>query len=369
MRCSAFGACVCGFVLAAVQICAAATQMGMEPGAVELKSAGPLTFGMQGVLFAGDPAAASVFALSVDDKAADPNNVTINVPDLNARVAEALKVDAKQVQINRLAVNPTSGNVYLTVTAGEPKQVSLVRVDGSGQVQKVALENIKYAKAQLPAPPTDAANAANPRRGNPRAQSINDIAWTEGKVMVAGLAGENPLAGVQEIPFPFTDGATWSNVEIFHGSHGRVEDAAPVRAMVPFKVGGEPVLLTGFTCTPLVMFPLNTLEPGKKVHGKTIAELGNGNTPIAMFIYNKDGKDYLLMSNTNHGLMKISTEGIQENAGINAPVRGTPTAGQPFESIKSLKGVLQMDRLNEGHFVYLTKTADGTFALQTADLP
>ena len=226
---------------------------------------------------------------------------------------------------------------------------------------------MKFSKCELPSPPKDTAAAG--RRGNPRDQSINDLAWTSSRLIVAGLAGENPLAAVQEIPFPFSTNATWTDVEIYHGSHGRVEDAAPVRTLVPFRVDGQPVLLAGFTCTPLVMFPLDSLQAGKKVRGKTIAELGNGNQPLNMFVYNKDGKDFVLMSNSRRGVMKISTDKIQENEGIQAPVRGMQTAGQPFESISSLRGVVQMDRLNNDHLVYLAKADNGALTLQTAELP
>ena len=71
-----------------------------------------------------------------------------------------------------------------------------------------------------------------------------------------------------------------------------------MRAFVPFVIDGEPHLLAGFQCTPLVKFPLNALNPGKKVTGTTVAELGNRNRPYDMIVYEKDGKDYLLMANT-----------------------------------------------------------------------
>ena len=361
-----------GVVLAAmlcvsISPCAAADTWGMETGSVTLKSAGPMAFGPQGILFVGDPSAAMVYAIATNDPAGNASKVNVNVPDIAARVAEALAVDEKQLQLGRLAASPTSGNVYMSVNITEPKSAALVRIDAKGKVSKVGLDNVKFAKCELPSPPKDVAAAG--RRGNPRDQSINDLAWTNSRLIVAGLAGENPLAAVQEIPFPFSTNATWTDVEIYHGSHGRVEDAAPVRTLVPFRVDGQPVLLAGFTCTPIVMFPLDSLEAGKKVRGKTIAGLGNGNQPLNMFVYNKDGKDFLLLANSRRGVMKISTDKIQENEGIQAPVRGMQTAGQPFETIGSLRGVVQMDRLNNDHLVYLAKADNGALTLQTAELP
>ena len=49
-----------------------------------------------------------------------------------------------------------------------------------------------------------------------------------------------------------------------------------------------------------------------KIKGRTIAELGNMNTPLDMIVYQKDGKDYLLLANDRRGVMKIPTEGIDQ---------------------------------------------------------
>ena len=63
------------------------------------------------------------------------------------------------------------------------------------------------------------------------------------------------------------------------------------------------------------------LKPGAKVMGTTIAELGNGNRPIDMVVYNKDGRDFLLMSNNSRGVMKIPTEQFGSATAITAPSR------------------------------------------------
>jgi hypothetical protein len=141
-----------------------------------------------------------------------------------------------------------------------------------------------------------------------------------------------------------------------------------VRTFVPFTIDGEPTLLAGFTCTPLVKFPLDSLKSGQKVRGTTVAELGNRNQPLDMIVYKKDGKNFLLLSNSARGVMKISTEKIRENAGLSEPVRGGGTAGQPYETIKELQGVEQMDRLNDDYAVVLIK-GEGGSDLKTVELP
>ena len=86
-----------------------------------------------------------------------------------------------------------------------------------------------------------------------------------------------------------------------------------------------------------------------------------------MIAYRKDGKDFLLLSNSARGVMKISTENIARNEGITTAVPGT--AGQAYETIKELQGVVQLDQLNEDNVVVIVQSADGTQDLRTVPLP
>ena len=96
---------------------------------------------------------------------------------------------------------------------------------------------------------------------------------------------------------------------------------------MPYTVDGQPTLIAGYLCTPLVKIPLAALNPGTKIVGTTIAELGNRNRPIDMMVYKKDGKEFLLMSNTDRGVMKIPTATFATETPITAPVP-TGTAGR-----------------------------------------
>src|SRR5205807_6754604 len=147
-----------------------------------------------------------------------------------------------------------------------------------------------------------------------------DIAFFEDRLLVAGLSNEEFASTFRAIPFPFKTVANGTSVEIYHGSHGRFEFRAPIRTFVPFKVGNEPQLLAAYTCTPLVQFPISDLKPGAKIKGKTVAELGNRNRPIDMIVYQKGGKDYLLLANNSRGVMKISTDKIENAEPISKPV-------------------------------------------------
>ena len=135
---------------------------------------------------------------------------------------------------------------------------------------------------------------------------------------------------------------------------------------MPYTVNNTPHLIAGYLCTPLVKFPVSALTGSQKVVGTTIAELGAGNRPIDMLVYRKDGVEFLLMSNTSRGVMKIPTAGFGSAAPITARVGGT--AGIAYETIATMTGVLQMDLLDAQRTVVIAKDSAG-LKLQSVSLP
>ena len=356
---------ICFSVILLVAGTSVAAPWGMKSGAPSLKSAGPLAFGPDGVLFVGDTKSATIFAVDTGDKEGTPEEVDLHVHGLDGKIAELLKQE--NVRINDLAVNPQSGNVYLSVTAGSGNSPRIVRVLATGEVEALPLEKINFSKVVLPNPPEDKIQGR--RRRNNRDASITDIAFQDGRLLVSGLSSDDASSKVREILFPFEEADNGASIEIFHGAHGRYEDNAVVQTFVPFTIDGEPHLLAGFTCTPLVKFPIKQLQPSKKVTGTTVAELGNRNRPYDMIVYEQNGKDYLLMANSARGVMKISTDDIERSEGITKPVSRGGLAGQSYETIEQLKGIVQLDRLNAGHAVVVAQHEDGSHDLHTIDLP
>lgn len=348
----------------------AGTNHGLKKGTPELKSAGPMTFGPDGILFIGDPKAASVFAVATDDTKGDPAKAKVNVDGVKQKVASMLGTTPAQTSIVDVAVNPASGNVYLSVARGNGPNATpvMMRVDTAGSLSEFSLKDVAFAKATLPNPAEDKEFTRRGRKQNNRAYSITDLAYVNEQVIVAGLTNEDFASNLRSIRFPFSDEVTsGSSVEIFHGAHGGLETRSPVRTFVPITFGGEPQIIAAYTCTPLVRFPLADLKPGKKVQGTTVAELGNRNRPLDIIAYKKGGKNFLLMANSSRGVMKISTEDIESREGIDERIRGT--AGQPYDTIKELTDVTQLDQLNETHAVILTESRDGKSALKTIMLP
>jgi hypothetical protein len=363
MRAKLLLSCAVLVALATVSTISAA-DWGLKKGNADLKSAGPLAFGPDGILLVGDTKAATVFAIDTGDASGEPGKVSYSIKGLNEKVAEVV---GQSVTINDVIVNPASGNVY--VSANADGKAAIVRIDASGALSQVKLEGIGVAKVALPNPPEDKVQG----RGNPRDESITDLAYSDGKVLVSGVspnpAGGRPLSTVRELAFPLTSADAGVNVEIYHGAHGGLENFSTVRTFVPFNVDGEPSVLAGFTCTPLVRFDVKSLKSDKPVRGTTVAELGNRNRPYDMIVYEKGGESWLLMANSARGVMKISTNDIGRSEGITAPVGGGGVAGQEYKTIEELKGVVQLDQLNDSHAIILVQHEGGSQDLATIELP
>lgn len=342
----------------------AAELFGLVPGTVELQSAGPLSFGPSGVLFIGDAKAAKVYAINTEDEKTGGSG-EFNIENLSERLSAAM--GGQDVSVKDLAVNPETGNAFLSLTAGGKPGIARVLADGS--VQPLNLDKIAHASVTLPNAPEDKVVSRGRRSSNPRESSITDLAYTAGRVLVAGLAaGESPSA-VREFDFPFNESASGIRVEIYHAAHGKSEDYAPIQTFVPFNIGGEPSLLAGYICTPLVKIPVSKFDNQSTIKGTTVAELGNRNRPLDMIVYKKNGKDFLLMANSARGVMKISTDNLDQNTGLTEPVRGGGVAGQPYETVASLEGVVQLDKLNDKHALVVVQTENSPLSMRAVELP
>lgn len=354
--------------LVAVSVSSAADLYRLPSGKVELQSAGPLAFGPDGLLLIGDTKQAAVFAIQTGDKSGNPAAARYSVENVAGVIGERLGAKAADVTINDLVVNPLSGNLYFSVAVANSGP-AIVRLDSSGAVTRIGLDNIPFSKAQLPNAPEDKVVGEGPRARNNRADSITDLAWVDGQVIVSGLSSASAPSNVRALAFPFSESNAGASLEIYHAAHGRSEDYAAIRTFIPFNIDGKPSLLAGFVCTPLVRFPLSAVEPGEKVRGTTVAELGNRNRPLDMIVYKRDGQTFLLLANSARGVMKISTADIERQEGLTKPVTGGGTAGQPYETIEALAGTVQLDKLNDEHAVVLLQSGNGPANLKTVPLP
>jgi hypothetical protein len=339
----------------------------MKPGKADLKSAGVMAFGPDGILFVGDSAGAAIYALDTGDRTPMSKAAKHNISALNVKIAGMLGSTPDQILINDLQVNPISKKAYVSVSRGRgPDAIPVIlHISGDGKMDELSLDDINHSSAAL----SNAPGAEDKdRRGRPlRVQAITDLAYVDGRVFVAGLSNEEFASKLRSIPFPFEEVDNGASVEIFHGAHGRWETRSPVRTFVPYEIQAESHLLAAYTCTPLVKFPISDLKPGTKVVGTTIAELGNRNRPLDMVIYKKGGVDHILMSNSSRGVMKMSTKNIETFGGITDKIGDT--AGLPYETIAELKGVQQLDLLDEKNAVLIVQSDSGSLDLKTIAVP
>jgi hypothetical protein len=357
---------VIGVALAAGRFALTPVPVAAADAGPQMTAIGPLTFGPDGVLFAADTPSATVYALDLGAAASGGAPGVQSVDGIDQKIAALLGTDAKEIIVTDMAVHPRTRNAFISVMRGQGTggRPALLRVDGTGAIQVVSLDAMKHSKVTLP----NAPNAGtNPQR-DPRQQSITDMAFTDGRLYIAGLSNEEFASKLRAVKYPFAAADNGTSVEIFHGNHGQFETRSPVFAFVPYTIGNTPHLVAGYLCTPLVKFPIANLQPGSKIVGTTIAELGNRNRPIDMVVYKKDGREFLLMSNTARGVMKIPTDGFATASAITQPVT-SETGGVPYETVSTMKRIEQLDLLDGTRSIVLTRADGGTLNLATVALP
>src|SRR5215510_9471502 len=202
------------------------------PGAGSvMQSIGPLAFGPDGTLFAADNKAATIYALDLGAQAAGTKAGASDVSGIDQKIAALLGTDAASIAVTDLAVHPKTHNAYIAVMrgAGADAKPALLRVDGDGKVQAIALDTVTFTSVALSNAPASAEG-----RRNPRADSVTDMAFVSGKLIVAGLSNEEFASKLRSFTYPFATADAGTSVEIFHGNHGQLETRAPVYTFIPY---------------------------------------------------------------------------------------------------------------------------------------
>lgn len=340
-----------------------ALREGFVNGTPEIRHLSALAFGPDGILLIGDSKSAAVFAVDTKDNTSADKGAAVDMKKFDTKVAEALGTTADKINISDIAVNPISKNIYCAVHTldGTP---ALLKIAGD-KISAVSLKDVSYSTAAITNAP---AEDAKDQRGRPlRISSVVDIGYADGKVMVTGLSNQEFSSTFSSMPFPFTKAQDQSSLEIYHAAHQQYETFAPIRTFTPADLGGKKFIVASFTCTPLVLFPVDDLKPGKHVKGRTVAEMGSGNQPLDMISMSRNGEQYLLMSNSNRPLFKVKYKDIESFQGsITTPVvEPYATVGVEFLSVPMVN-VLQLDKLDEAQIVVLQRRASGDLDLYTS---
>lgn len=357
---------------------------GLEVGTPGIKSVGPLAFGPEGILFLADNMGATIFAIAVRDSDEANEQHSINVENLDTPLAAYLGCSRDDIFIRDMTVHPSSQNVYLSVMrgSGDAAVPVLIKVGADGTISEVTLEDVPFSQTLIEDAPAEDDARLEPRlvQGNRegevmtrgdvsfrltretlRTVTVTDMEYVDGQLLVAGASNEEFSSTFRRIPFPFNGNTQTNSLEIFHVSHGKYETASPIRTFVPY--GDNTSILASYTCTPVVRFSLDDLKSGTQVKGKTVAELGWGNTPLGMVSYVRDGEEYLLVSNARHPLMKIACKDIDRQGPLTQP---TEPVGAPRQELPH-QGVGLMAKLNVSHVLMLQEDDAGNIHIRSYD--
>jgi hypothetical protein len=336
---------------------------GFVNGNPEIKSVSALAFGPNGILFVGDSKSATVFAIDTKDVDKVEKAPQVDVKKIDQKIATALGTDVQNLTITEIVVNPISKKVYVGagLADGTP---AVLKIEGD-KITALNLKEVSYTSMPLTNAP---AEDAKDTRGRPlRGMSISDMGFYDGKVMLSGLSNQEFASTFRVIPFPFTKQQDQASLEIYHAAHAQYETAAPIRTFTVSEIGGRKYLIASYTCTPLVLFPMDDLKPGTHVKGRTVAEMGSGNSPLDMITMKKGNDLFLIMANSSRPVFKVKYKSIESFAGqLTTPVEEPfATAGVEFISLPVVN-VLQMEKLDDSQFVLLQRKSNGDLDLWTA---
>ena len=358
--------------------------------AQQIQSLSTMEFGDEGTLFIGDNVSGAILAFDFTREHKTTKKFEVNVYGIDAQVAAVLGTSQGSVHINDIAVHPTSGEVYLSVTRGHGMDAlpALVKVDTHNQVHVIDLATTKFTSQILNnLPDTDQRMALRGTMGasptkkeiakskrSLRTLSIVSMEYYKGELFVSGISNEDFSSVLRRMSYPFSGTESISNVEMFHIAHDQYETRAPIRSMVVKEIDGADQLIAAYTCSPLVLIPLSELKDDAKVKARTIGDMGNGQ-PIDMVSFNLNGKEMLFITNNSRSPRVIPLDGLNNAKVVTekdfkrgpkldlGPVIPYGPIGQP---IMFTGTSLRIDLLNERQFVSLNRDAEtGSLDLET----
>ena len=276
-----------GFMMSSERLANEAT-LSLEK--ISLKGATVLAFGPDNVLFIGDSKGGEVHAVMTEaQEVSDP--IPFNHLDFDLKIAEALEIQPRDLIVSDMKVHPVSQEAYIAVKRGHqpdaPSMIAIVSPMGD-DIRFLEVDDVERISIKNPA-----SDELTFWRDIPASSlTITDMDYYDGHLYVAGLSNGEFASTLRKIAYPFDESQeAVGSIEIYHAIHFQNETRAPIRTMAIEELEGVPTLIASYTCTPLVTIPLSEVQEGGHIKGKTIAELGYGNTPIDMITYMTQEQD------------------------------------------------------------------------------
>jgi len=325
--------------------------------AADVKSVSRLAAGPGNVIFVADWKAARVHALELPPAVKKPGGSTFNILDLEELLSR--QVGGARVTVEDMVVRPGSDEVIVALNYGPARLPALVTVTSDKKARRIDLKAAKSTSTALRNAPTT--DYSFWHETPERSFTVTDMKWRDVQLFVAGLSNQDFSSTLRRLPYPFSDKQAITSVEIFHGGHNLIETRAPIRAMSFASWGGKSYLVAAYTCTPLVLIPMDELKDGAHIRGKTVAELGYGNTPADMISFSKteQGKteDYMLLINFNRVANVIPVSQLQAadaRPGIEKVVQFGQITGLDVTQAP-LSGTMRVDNLDDKSFILLRR--------------
>ncbi|MFK7997932.1 MAG: hypothetical protein AB8B87_27665 [Granulosicoccus sp.] len=294
---------------------------------LDIKFAGALEFAEDGTLFVGDNYNGAIYAFEMPVTSGPEQIMANSVANIDAKIAELLGVGISAIEINDMAAHPLSQDLYISVTriGSSTSQPALIQVTRDQQINLVDLASFTFQKQALvefpegettfgvrgigPSGPLirDVAKGEIPLR----TLAIMDMEFYDGELFVAGVAHDNFLSSLRRISYPFDGKQNIANVEMYHITHDQYESRAPIRAMSVQEIDGKPQLIAAYTCSPIVLVPLEDIKEGAKISANTIMDYGNGQ-PLDMIPFDMGGQTMLFVTNDSRSPQVIPIAGLQE---------------------------------------------------------
>jgi hypothetical protein len=329
----------------------------VNAAAADITSISRLAIGPGNVLFVADWKTARVHAISLPVAAQKPPGTAFNILDLEPLLSK--QVGGARVTVEDMVARAGTAEVYIAVSYGAARLPALIVVTSDHKARRINLQTAESTSIALRDPPTT--HYEFWRDTPERSFTVTDMKWHDGELFIAGLSNQEFASTLRRVKYPFDSQQAITSVEIYHTGHNLIETRAPIRAMSFATWGGGTYLVAAYTCTPIVTIPLDALKDGAHIRGKTIAELGYGNTPADMVSYSTtvQGKseDFLMLINFERGASLIPVSQVQiasEGPGIDKLVPFGQIAGLDAQATP-LAGALRLDNLDEKSFIVVRR--------------